>query len=58
MIVAPRHGIERGTALTARTHYLKLDVVDRDLVQEFVDVHIDEGPKRIASQSDRWDDCN
>lgn len=45
MIVAPRHGIERGLALTARTHYLKLDVVDRDLVQEFVDVHIDEGPK-------------
>jgi hypothetical protein len=58
LILAPRPGMEQRVAVTAWNHYLNLDVVDRDQIQEFIDAHVDEGPERIASESDRWDDCN
>jgi hypothetical protein len=58
LLLAPRPGMEQRIALTAWTHYLNLDVVDHDQIQDFIDAHVDEGPERIASESDRWDDCN
>ncbi len=58
LILAPRPGMEQRIALTAWTHYLNLDIVDRDQIQVFIDAHVDEGPERIASESARWDDCS
>lgn len=58
LLLAPRPDMEQRVALTAWTHYLNLDVVDRDKIQEFIDAHVDEGPERIASESSRWNDCN
>lgn len=58
LILAPRPGMEQRIALTAWTNYQNLDVVDPDQIQEFIDAHVDNGPERIASESDRWDDCN
>ena len=50
--------MEQRIAVTAWTDYLNLEVVDRDQIQEFIDAHVDEGPERIASESDRWNDYN
>ena len=58
LILAPRPDMEQRIAVTAWTHYLYLEEVDRDQIQEFIDAHVDEGPERIASESERWDDCN
>ncbi len=58
LILAPRPDMEQPIAVTAWTHYQNFDLVDRDAIQEFIDAHVDEGPERIASESDRWDDCN
>ncbi len=58
LILAPRPDMEQRIALTAWNHYLNLEEVDTDQIQEFIDAHVDEGPERIASESDRWADCN
>ncbi|MDQ3549547.1 MAG: DUF3105 domain-containing protein [Chloroflexota bacterium] len=58
LILAPRADMEQRIAVTAWTHYLNLEEVDRDAIQEFIDAHVDEGPERIASESDRWEECN
>lgn len=58
LILAPRPDMEQRIAVTAWTHYMYLDEVDTDKIQDFIDAHVDEGPERIASESDRWNDCN
>lgn len=58
LILAPRSDMEQRIAVTAWTHYLNLEAVDRDAIQDFIDAHVDEGPERIASESDRWEECN
>lgn len=58
LLLAPRPDMEQPIAVTAWTHYQNFDQVDREAIQDFIDAHVDEGPERIASESDRWDDCN
>jgi hypothetical protein len=58
LLLAPRPDMEQRISLTAWTYYEYLDTADRDAIQKFIDAHVDEGPERIASESDRWNDCN
>lgn len=58
LLLAPRPDMEQRIALTAWTHYEYLDAVDTDKIQEFIDAYVDKGPEQIASESQRWDDCN
>ena len=58
LILAPRPDMEQRVAVTAWTQYLNLEEVDRDAIQDFIDAHVDNGPERIASESDRWEDCD
>lgn len=58
LILAPRPGMEQRIALTAWTHYMYLDEVDTDKIQDFIDAYVDKGPEQIASESDRWEACN
>jgi hypothetical protein len=58
LLLAPRPDMEQRIALTAWTHYMYLDEVDTDEIQKFIDAFVDKGPERIASESQRWDECN
>jgi len=58
LLLAPRPDMEQRISLTAWTYYLNLDVVDRDVIQDFIDAHVDKGPEKLASESSRWNDCN
>lgn len=58
LLLAPRPDMQQRVAVTAWTHYEYFDQVDRDKIQDFIDAHVDEGPERIVSESDRWNDCN
>ncbi|HEX5165486.1 MAG TPA: DUF3105 domain-containing protein [Thermomicrobiales bacterium] len=58
LLLAPRPDMEQRIAVTAWTYYEYFDTADRDAIQKFIDAHVDEGPERIASESDRWNDCN
>lgn len=58
LLLAPRPDMEQRISVTAWTYYQNFDEVDRDAIQDFIDAHVDEGPERIASESERWDECN
>lgn len=58
LILAPRPDMQQRVAVTAWTHYLNLETVDSDAIQEFIDAHVDEGPEQFASETEAWNNCN